>query len=75
MTTNTTTYNQPTASPTRKVKAGILAGKIVTVLFGVIAIVNPEIFGRIPPGFELAVGGLITTIVQDIAAYMTKDNV
>lgn len=66
--------NQNTAAPTRKVKAGIIAGKVVTVAFGVIAMANPDVFGRIPPGFELAVGGLITTLVQDVASYMTKDN-
>lgn len=70
---NEVLINQNTAAPTRKVKAGIIAGKVVTVVFGIIAMTNPEVFGRIPPGFELAVGGLITTLVQDVAAYFTKD--
>ena len=74
MTTNTTTYSQPSAAPTRKVKAGIIAGKIVTVVFGIGAILYPEVYERIPAGFELAVGGLITTLVQDIASYWTKEN-
>lgn len=65
--------NQNTKMPTRKVKAGIIAGKIVTVVFGLIAMANPDIFDRIPPGFELAVGGLITTLVQDVASYFTKE--
>ena len=71
--TNQTLVTQHTAAPTRKVKAGIIAGKVVTVMFGIIAMTNPEVFGRIPPGFELAVGGLITTLVQDVASYFTRD--
>lgn len=70
---NKALVNQNTAAPTRKVKAGIIAGKLVTVAFGLVAMTNPEMFGRIPPGFELAVGGLITTLVQDVASYLTKD--
>lgn len=70
-----TTYKQNSVVPTRKVKAGIIAGKVVTVVFGLIAMANPEMFDRIPPGFELAVGGLITTLVQDVASYFTKEKV
>lgn len=73
--TNATTYSQPTKMPTEKVKAGILAGKVVTVLFGVVAIMYPEIFERIPAGFEMAVGGLITSIVVDVVAYFKKERV
>lgn len=65
--------NQNTKAPTEKVKAGILAGKVVTVLFGIVAITYPEIFERIPAGFEMAVGGLITSIVVDIVAYFKKE--
>ena len=71
--TNTTLIKQNTAMPTEKVKAAILAGKVVTILFGITAIVWPEVFERIPAGFEMAVGGLITSIVTDIAAYFKKD--
>jgi hypothetical protein len=66
---------QNSSAPTEKVKAGILAGKIVTVLFGVVAIMWPEVFERIPAGFEMAVGGLVTSIVVDIAAYFKKEAV
>ena len=66
---------QNSRAPTEKVKAGILAGKIVTVIFGIVAIVWPEIFERIPAGFEMAVGGLITSIVTDIAAYLKRERV
>lgn len=67
--------NQNSKMPTEKVKAAILAGKVVTVLFGVVAIVYPEIFERIPAGFEMAVGGLITSIVVDVVAYFKKEKV
>jgi len=71
--TNHVLIDQNSKAPTEKVKAAILAGKVVTVLFGVVAIVYPEIFERIPAGFEMAVGGLITSIVVDIAAYYKKE--
>jgi len=73
--TNHVLINQNTKTPTEKVKAAILAGKVVTVLFGVVAIVYPEIFAKIPAGFEMAVGGLITSIVVDVAAYFKKERV
>lgn len=71
--TNHVLIEQNTKMPTEKVKAGILAGKVVTVLFGIVAIVYPEIFERIPAGFEMAVGGLITSIVVDVVAYFKKE--
>ncbi len=71
--TNHVLINQNSKAPTEKVKAGILAGKVVTVLFGIVAIVYPEIFERIPAGFEMAVGGLITSIVVDVVAYYKKE--
>lgn len=72
---STLTFNQNTAAPTAKVKAGIIAGKTVAVVFGLVAIFWPDAFERIPPGFELAVGSLITSVITDIAAYMKKENV
>lgn len=75
MTTNHVLVKQNTAMPTEKVKAGILAGKVVAVTFGIVAIIWPEIFDRIPAGFEMAVGGLITSVVVDLAAYYKKERV
>lgn len=71
--TATVLVKQNTARPTEKVKAAILAGKVVTICFGILAIINPEIFERIPAGFEMAVGGLITSIITDIAAYYKRE--
>lgn len=71
--TSTVLINQNTAAPTEKVRAAIIAGKTITVIFGLIAIINPEFFDRIPAGFEMAVGGLITSVVQDLAAYYKKE--
>jgi len=70
---NTTLVNQNTGAPTEKVRAAIITGKIVTVVFGLVAIIYPEIFDRIPAGFEMAVGGLITSVVVDLAAYYKKE--
>lgn len=71
---NKVLVNQNTAAPTNKVRAGILAGKIVSVVFGLVAIFYPEAFDRIPAGFEMAVGGLITSVVADLAAYFRRES-
>ena len=67
--------DQNTGAPTEKVRAAIITGKVVTVAFGLIAIFYPEAFERIPAGFEMAVGGLITSVLVDLAAYFKKDTV
>lgn len=71
--TRTTLIEQNTAAPTEKVKAAIITGKIVTVIFGLVAIFYPEIFDRIPAGFEMAVGGLITSVIVDLVAYYKRE--
>ncbi len=73
--TNTTTYSQPTKTPTEKMKAVIYTGKIVSVLFGLVAVFYPEAFDRIPAGFEMVVGSLITSIIADVAGYFRKEKV
>jgi len=73
MTTNHVLVKQNTAMPTEKVKAAIITGKVVTVLFGLVAIFYPEAFDRIPAGFEMAVGGLITSVISDIVSYYKKE--
>jgi hypothetical protein len=73
--TVTTLVNQNTAAPTEKVKAAIIAGKLVTVAFGLLAIFMPEVFERIPAGFEMAVGGLITSVITDVVAYFKREKV
>ena len=74
-----TTYNQTTSSPTRKVVAagigGLAGASLAGVLIGLIAIVAPEAYDRVPAGFEGALGGLFTAIITVAAAYMTKESI
>lgn len=67
--------SQNTAQPTEKMKIVILVGKTVPILFGLVAIFYPEAFDRIPAGFEMAVGGFITSLLTDIAGYFKKEKV
>lgn len=73
--TNQTLVKQNTAMPTEKVKAAIITGKVVTVIFGLVAIFYPEVFERIPAGFEMAVGGLITSVISDLVSYYKREKV
>ena len=73
MTTNAVLVTQNTKAPTEKVKAAIITGKLVTVAFGLLAIFSPEVFERIPAGFEMAVGGLITSVISDVVSYFKRD--
>ncbi len=71
--TSATLVKQNTNRPTEKVKAAIITGKLVTVAFGLLAILSPEVFERIPAGFEMAVGGLITSVITDVVAYFKRE--
>ncbi len=73
--TNHVLINQNTKAPTEKMKIVIIVGKAVPVLFGLIAIFYPDAFARIPAGFELAIGGLITSLITDLAGYFKKERV
>lgn len=64
-----TLVNQPTAQPTRKVKAFFGTGSAAAVLMGLVAIFWPDIYARVPPGFEAG----LAVMFGSIAAYFTRD--
>ena len=68
-------YAQNSAAPTEKVKAVIYTGKLVSLVFGLVAIFYPEAFERIPAGFEMVVGSLLTSVVTDLAGYFKREKV
>ena len=66
-----TPVNQPTRQPVRKVGAAALGGALASVMMGVIAIIWPETYGRVPPGFE----GGIATIAAFALGYLVRERV
>ena len=69
----TTLVRQHTAAPVSKVKAAFAWGKLATVLMGLVAVFYPEAFSRIPPGFEIPVGGLMASMAASIGGYMKRE--
>lgn len=61
--------NQGSAMPTAKVTAAAVGGAVASVAMGVFAITSPEIYSRVPPGFE---GGLATSVAM-LFAYFKKE--
>jgi len=69
MSTNQPLIKQRTASPTRKVGAAALGGAVASISMGVTAAVWPEVYERIPAGFE----GGIATVAAFILGYWVRD--
>lgn len=64
-----TLVNQPSALPTAKVTSAAFGGMTASVAMGVFAIVSPELYTRVPPGFE---GGIATGVAM-LFAYFKKE--
>lgn len=59
---------KPTSSST---KAGASWGFIAVLLMGGIAMIWPEVYARVPPGFE----GALAVAIGTVAAKLQKENV
>ncbi|MEM1146023.1 MAG: hypothetical protein AAGI88_25915 [Pseudomonadota bacterium] len=67
----TTLYSQNSAVPVRKLQYAALGGACAAVLMGLVAIVFPEAYSRVPPGFE----GGISTLIAMAVGYSVKERV
>ena len=65
------TYEQNSAAPTRKITYAAIGGAIASVVMGGVAIAWPDIYTRVPPGFE----GAVATLAALGLGYYVKENV
>ncbi len=65
-------YNQPTAKADAKVNAAGAGPIIVALGVGIVAIFWPEMFDRIPPGFELQLGLGLGGVIAWVSGYVRR---
>ncbi len=58
-------------APSTTIKAAGSWGFLAALAMGILAVFNPELYARVPPGFEAALAVGIGTI----AGYLYKENV
>ncbi len=68
-------YNQATAKPGAKVNAAGAGPIIAGIVTGITAMIWPDIFDRIPPGFELQLGLGLGGVLAWLAAYIKRERV
>ncbi len=66
-------YNQPTAKSGSKVNAAGAAPIIAALALGLFAMWKPELFGRLPAGFELQLGLGLGGIISWFAGYARRE--
>ena len=65
------TYAQNSPAPTRKMNAALLGGAVASVTMGAFAVFYPELYTRVPPGFE----GGVATIAAFGLGYIVKERI
>ncbi|MCH8278529.1 MAG: hypothetical protein IIC12_06335 [Proteobacteria bacterium] len=66
-------YNQPTAKPGAKVNASGAGPIIAGLALGLLAAWKPDLFTKLPPGFELQLGLGLGGVIAWFAGYMRRE--
>ncbi len=73
MATNVTLINQRTAAASRKVNGAGAAPIIAALVLGLLAMWKPQLYERLPAGFELQLGLALGGALAWVAGYMRKE--
>ena len=69
----TTPYNQPSSKSGSKVNAAGAGPIVAGLAAGIVAMFWPELFDRIPPGFELQLGLGLGGVIAWISGYIRRE--
>jgi len=70
---NKVLVTQNTAAPTRKQAVNLVASQLTTVALVIFAIAAPEMYSRIPAGYEMPLGSAIGGLVGFGMAYASRE--
>jgi len=68
-----TPYNQPTAQPGAKVNAAGAGPIVAGLALGLLAAWKPDLFIKLPPGFEVQLGLAIGGVIAWVCGYVRRE--
>lgn len=70
---NTTVVSQNTNAPTRKQNFNLLGSQLATVSLGLFAMFVPDMYARIPDGFEASFGSLLGGLIGFAVGWWVRE--
>ena len=65
---------QRTNQPTRKQNFNLVGSQLATVMLGLFAMFSPDMYARIPDGFEASFGSLLGGLLGFAFGWFAKEN-